>query len=192
MNFLSIETSTDICSVSLFENSKIKDKIEKKTKEHTNVLPISCSKLLDKISIDYIALSIGPGSFSGLKIGTSFSKGLANSLKIPIVAISTFDGMKYNISHSDNFYVFIYSHRNYIFTSLYTKDSEVSIPRCVEINKLDNCKLYGYGLPEDLKIEYTEVVPDSEKIGLLSLEKFKIFQNKDINNINPQYLMVEK
>ena len=192
MNFLSIETSTNICSVSLFQDSKLKNKLEDKTREHSKILPVYAHKLLNQISIDYIALSIGPGSFSGLKIGTAFSKGLANALNIPIIPISTFDGMKYNISDTVNFYIFIHSHRNYIFTSLYNQNNKISDSKCININKLDDYKLYGYGIPKDLNVEYNEVIPDSEKIGILSLEKFKFFQDKDINDINPNYLMVEK
>ena len=192
MNFLSIETSTNICSVSLFLNSILENKLENKTQEHSKILPVYAQKLLNKISIDYIALSIGPGSFSSLKIGTAFSKGLANALNIPIIPISTFDGMKCNISDKENFYIFIYSHRDYIFTSLYNQSNKISDSKCINIYKLDDYKLYGYGIPKDLKVEYNEVIPDSEKIGILSLEQFKLFQDNDINDINPNYLMVEK
>ncbi len=95
MNFLSIETSTDICSVSLFYNSKVKTLKKDGVKEHSKYLPIFTKRLISGIEneIKYIALSTGPGSFSGLKIGSSFSKGLANALNIPILPIETFDGI---------------------------------------------------------------------------------------------------
>jgi len=192
MNFIAIETSTNICSVSLFENSKLKSKLEDKTREHSKILPVYVNKLVNKVSLDYIALSIGPGSFSSLKIGTSFSKGLANALNIPIVPIPTFDGMKSNINYKGTFCIFIYSHQDYIFSNLYNQSNNISNYKCININKLNDYKLYGYGIPEDLEVKYNEVIPDSEKIGLLSLEKFELFKDKDINNINPYYLMVEK
>ena len=121
MNFLAIETSTNISSVSLFVNSALKHTMQEETREHSKYLPVFVNKLLNEnnISIDYIALSIGPGSFTGLKVGASFSKGLANVLDIPIIPINTFDGMKYNIKSNKKFYIAIHSHKQYVFTCLY-------------------------------------------------------------------------
>ena len=100
--------------------------------------------------------------------------------------------MKSNIHERGIFYIIIYSHRDYFFSIIYNKNNEISKPKCINIKKLENYRLYGYGIPKDMKIEYQEVIPDSEKIGLLSIEKFNLFKDKKIDDINPLYLMVQK
>ena len=193
MNFIAIETSTNICSVSLFVNSQLKNILYQETKEHSKYLPVFVKKMLiNNLNLDYIALSVGPGSFTGLKIATSFSKGLAAALQIPIIPINTFDGLRYGIKNIDNYYIAVYSHRNYAFSCLYNNELEATNYKCIEINKLDGYQIYGYGFPNHYEIEYQEIKPSSEKIGLISLEKYCSFKNKSINNISPMYLTLEK
>ena len=193
MNFIAIETSTNICSVSLFVNSQLKNILYQETKEHSKYLPIFVKKMLiNNLNLDYIALSIGPGSFTGLKIATSFSKGLAAALQIPIIPINTFDGIRCHIENIECYYIAIYSHMNYAFSCLYNNELESTNYKCIEINKLRDYQIYGYGFPNHCEIEYQEIKPSSEKIGLISLEKYSSFKNKSIDNINPIYLMIEK
>ena len=63
--------------------------------------------------------------------------------------------------------------------------------KCIEIDKLDNHQIYGYGFPDYCKVKYIKIKPSSEKIGLLSLKKFNSLKNKSIDNINPIYLTLE-
>ena len=69
MNYLAIDTSTNICSVAFLYKSKLNVLNEFNVKEHSKYLPLMSKELVeDKVKeIDFIALSIGPGSYSGLK-----------------------------------------------------------------------------------------------------------------------------
>ena len=99
---LAIETSSNICGISLIENGTLIDSIDKyKSKQHAEVLPQLYQELKIKTNfslsnIDALAVSIGPGSFTGLRIGLSFTKGLAFSKNLPIVPISTMMALAYN------------------------------------------------------------------------------------------------
>ena len=99
---LAIETSSNICGISLIENGNLIDSIDKdKSKQHAEVLPQLYQELQIKTNfslsnIDALAVSIGPGSFTGLRIGLSFTKGLAFSKNLPIVPISTMMALAYN------------------------------------------------------------------------------------------------
>ena len=99
---LAIETSSNICGISLIENGTLIDSIDKeKSKQHAEVLPQLYQELKSKTNfslsnIDALAVSIGPGSFTGLRIGLSFTKGLAFSKNLPIVPISTMMALAYN------------------------------------------------------------------------------------------------
>ena len=122
MNYLAIDTSTDICSVSLYNDSKYKTLVKKGIKDHSEYLPVFVKTLLknNSIKIDFIALNIGPGSFTGLKVGSSFSKGLAMALNIPIVPVKSFDALSKGIN-LDSYYIAIYSHRDFSFNTYYKK-----------------------------------------------------------------------
>ena len=99
---LAIETSSNICGISFIENGTFIDSVdEEKSKQHAEVLPQLYKKLQSKTNfslsnIDALAISIGPGSFTGLRIGLSFTKGLAFSKNLPIIPISTMMALAYN------------------------------------------------------------------------------------------------
>tara|TARA_Y100000590_G_C15652802_1_gene989429 strand:+ start:725 stop:1306 length:582 start_codon:yes stop_codon:yes gene_type:complete len=193
MIFLAIDTSTDICSVSLFNNDDIRTLSKKNTKDHSQYLPIYTQQLISGLEdkIEYIALSVGPGSFTGLKIGSSFSKGLANSLNIPIIPIDNFDAFKMDIKSDSKYYTAIYSHRNYAFACLHSIDSK-SDYKCLNISEFNEYPIYGYGFPDNLQVTYNELIPSSERIGIISKKKNKLNDIKSIDNINPLLISVEK
>lgn len=189
MNYLAIDTSTDICSVSIFSGSKYNTLVNDSTKDHSEYLPIFVKKLLNdnNIKINFIALNIGPGSFTGLKIGSSFSKGLAKALNVPIIPVSSFDTLGRGIS-LDSYYLAIYSHRDFAFYAYYKNGVESEL-KCDKISNLSGYKVFGYGFPSELNVDYDEVKPCSEKVGMIGLEHYELYKNKSINEINPIYLM---
>ena len=99
---LAIETSSNICGISFIENGTFIDSVdEDKSKQHAEILPKLYQELQSRTNfslsnIDALAVSIGPGSFTGLRIGLSFTKGLAFSKNLPIIPISTMMALAYN------------------------------------------------------------------------------------------------
>lgn len=96
---LNLETSTPVCSVSLAKNGKVinlKESFEDKS--HATLLTVFVEEILakNKISVadlDAIAISQGPGSYTGLRIGVSVAKGLCYGANIPLIAIDTLKAM---------------------------------------------------------------------------------------------------
>ena len=92
---LSIETATPVCSVALHEDGQIRSSTTfYLDKSHSNVLIPSIDNLMvntgyDKQELSAVALSEGPGSYTGLRIGTSTAKGLCFALDIPLIAVVT-------------------------------------------------------------------------------------------------------
>jgi tRNA threonylcarbamoyladenosine biosynthesis protein TsaB len=89
---LCIETSGSVCSVALARNGQCIEYLEKIEKNsHSKYLTSLVEKILCKTgdAIDAIALSLGPGSYTGLRIGTSVAKGLAFAKDIPIVGMNS-------------------------------------------------------------------------------------------------------
>ncbi len=102
MYVLGIESATDVCGVSLAHNSVVLDEISREEKYvHAKLLVPMMQQLLlnqkmELAELDGIAISIGPGSFTGLRIGLSVAKGLAYASDIPLIAVSTIKSIAEN------------------------------------------------------------------------------------------------
>ncbi|MDE0472699.1 MAG: tRNA (adenosine(37)-N6)-threonylcarbamoyltransferase complex dimerization subunit type 1 TsaB, partial [Ekhidna sp.] len=94
---LSIETATDVCSAALHEKGElINHQVHKVEKSHSTLLPRIVLEICKQANttlqtINAVAVSAGPGSYTGLRIGVSTVKGFAYTLNIPIIAIPTMD-----------------------------------------------------------------------------------------------------
>jgi tRNA threonylcarbamoyladenosine biosynthesis protein TsaB len=92
---LSIDTATDICSVALGYDGSLVDKMESgEDRSHSKVLTVLIQQILEKNNLtvddlDAIAVSEGPGSYTGLRIGVSAAKGMCYVAKKPLIAVST-------------------------------------------------------------------------------------------------------
>ena len=120
-NILSIETSSNICGISFISRGESVDIIEQESnKKHAEILPEFYLKLKNSTGfilddIDAIAISIGPGSFTGLRIGLSFAKGLAFSKGLPIIPMSTMMSLAYSLKEDSPDLGIIYSHAKRVF-----------------------------------------------------------------------------
>ena len=96
---LHIETATDICSVVLADNGAvIAEKSSEPIRDHASSLAVFIDEILKENNIKpsalkAIAVSKGPGSYTGLRIGVSTAKGLCYALNIPLIAIATTQSM---------------------------------------------------------------------------------------------------
>ncbi|HTY10715.1 MAG TPA: tRNA (adenosine(37)-N6)-threonylcarbamoyltransferase complex dimerization subunit type 1 TsaB [Bacteroidota bacterium] len=98
---IAIETATDVCGTALVHNGAVvaQRTIREKNVHSERLLPM-VDELLREASValtdlDAICISIGPGSFTGLRIGLSTAKGLAVASSTPVVAVPTLDALAY-------------------------------------------------------------------------------------------------
>ena len=95
MKILAVDTSSKICAVAILEDSNVIDEIKLDNgKTHSeNLMPILKEVLeknnitLDKI--DLIAVSVGPGSFTGIRIGIASIKSIAEVYKLPVASVTS-------------------------------------------------------------------------------------------------------
>ena len=103
MKILAIEASGAVAGAAVTENGVLRAEITLNHKmTHSQTLMPIIDEIkryldLDIKSIDYIACSAGPGSFTGLRIGAATAKGIAMGIKKPIVPVSALAGMAYNV-----------------------------------------------------------------------------------------------
>lgn len=134
---LGIETSGEVCSVALFSES-ICLASDQRTEsfQHAAVLTVLIEEMLVNNNVevgqlDAVALSAGPGSYTGLRIGTSVAKGLCYALDIPLIAVSSLElmasGFLANQTFPQNSLIcpLIDARRMEVFTAIYTTELEV-------------------------------------------------------------------
>ncbi|MBQ9311357.1 MAG: tRNA (adenosine(37)-N6)-threonylcarbamoyltransferase complex dimerization subunit type 1 TsaB [Bacteroidales bacterium] len=94
---LLIETSTSLCSVALAIDGKIAaERRSAEPRAHASLTAVFAKEVLDECGLrasdlDAVAVSMGPGSYTGLRVGVSTAKGLCFGAGIPLLAVSTLD-----------------------------------------------------------------------------------------------------
>ena len=135
MKILAIETATEICGVSYIEDDNVIATVEENIpRQHAKSLPLFYEKLVSytglKLSdLDGIAISIGPGSFTGLRIGLSYSKGLAFGQGLPLIPVPTLRAlMDSGGEYSGAGLALLYSHRDIVYAQKFSCENG-SIPK---------------------------------------------------------------
>ena len=96
---LSIETGTDICSVALANDGELMALRESdEGRDHAKKVALFVDELLRETGVqpsdlDAVAVGKGPGSYTGLRIGVSFAKGLCYALNIPLIAVGSLNAL---------------------------------------------------------------------------------------------------
>jgi len=128
---LAIETSTEICSIALSKDKECVVLIEdNKGNSHAEKIMVFIDEALKhaglrRNEVDAVCISEGPGSYTGLRIGTSSAKGLCYALDIPLIAVSTLQAMAYGAREKYPDYKYyspmIDARRMEVYTSIYNE-----------------------------------------------------------------------
>lgn len=217
---LNIETATTNCSVSVAKNGATIAIKEHNTPNysHSEQLHVFIDDVLKEASIaidelDAVAISKGPGSYTGLRIGVSAAKGLCFSLDIPLISISTLKSMakQYKSGDVDFIIPLLDARRMEVYSQVF--DNQFNVEREVKAEIIDessfltylskgNVLLIGSGAEkcngvvqsENVSFE-TSVVPSAKEMALLSHDKFEQGVFEDVAYFEPYYLkdfMIQK
>ena len=211
---LNIESSTTNCSISLALNGKlisIKEKNDESyshsTKLHSFIDEVLKESNISIKELSAIAVSKGPGSYTGLRIGVAAAKGLCYSLDLPLISVSTLLILAKQIKVDSGFIIPIIDARrdevySAIFDSSYNSVREV-LPEIItkdSFNRLiSSSKLYFVGNAQEkckrliknnsnLIFSSHETFPSSNDMAGLSFDKFKNSKFEDIAYFEPDYL----
>jgi tRNA threonylcarbamoyladenosine biosynthesis protein TsaB len=208
---LNIETATKNCSVCLAEEGKIIVLTEYAGEGYTHAekLHVFIEEALKKANLsfadlDAVAVSMGPGSYTGLRIGVSAAKGLCYALNIPLIAIDTLELLARNTSAVDGVIIPMIDARrmeNYtaIFDKDYNKIREIRAEIITDDSFADvrgTIHLVGDGaakchpvLSSGRFVYHEDVVyPSAAQMAPLSFEKHKKSDTVDVAYFEPFYL----
>ncbi len=147
---LIIETSTEVCSVALSVDGILIDLIESKEgQNHARLVAVFAGELLSRNNVkpdelSAVAVSKGPGSYTGLRIGVSTAKGICFARHIPLIAIGTLEAMTQHVILNRKYFnipedkptlfcPMIDARRMEVFSMLYNEDGSVLKPISTKI-----------------------------------------------------------
>ena len=125
MKILALSTSSSVASVALLEDDNLIQELNiNNERTHSEKLMPLIDEILTNnniqlVDIDLIACDNGPGSFTGIRIGVSTVKALAESKKIPIVSCSSLEGLAYNVSGFDYICSLIDARNNQVYAAIF-------------------------------------------------------------------------
>lgn len=217
---LGIETATKICSVAISRDEKLLALKEiggeySHSENLNHFIELACAEAKITLNqLDAIAVSKGPGSYTGLRIGVSTAKGLCYGLDKPLIAIDTLKAMAVrlidSLSDSENwggalFCPMIDARRMEVYTAIYNAKFEMlepisakiidehSFAHFLEKNKVvffgdgaEKCKLLLNNHPNAVFID--NVDPSAQCVNQLASSKFKQVIFEDVAYFEPYYL----
>lgn len=208
---LNIETATKNCSVSISKEGKTITCKEIATQNfsHAEKLHVFIEELLNETALSFkdltaVAISQGPGSYTGLRIGVSSAKGFCYALNIPLIAVDTLELLARRITVTEGIIVpMIDARRMEVYSAIfdvdYTKIRKVEA-EIIDLNsytKIQNTiHLVGDGISKfkdvltDEKFIFHENItyPSANEMSFLSYEKFKTSDFVDVAYFEPYYL----
>ncbi|MDC3305375.1 tRNA (adenosine(37)-N6)-threonylcarbamoyltransferase complex dimerization subunit type 1 TsaB [Flavobacteriales bacterium] len=210
---LGIETATKNCSVALFKDSKLIAEKEHVSDGYTHAEQLNLfikevvgSANITLTEIEAVALSMGPGSYTGLRIGTSTAKGLCYALEIPLLAISTLQAMAFGMAENESSAVYcpmIDARRMEVFSALFDENNKEI--RGVQADVVDEQTYTNFLKNEvlffgDGALKCKEIInhknakfieginPSAKNLGILANAKFENKDFEDVAYFEPYYL----
>ena len=207
MLILGISTSSNIASVALSKDAEcIKELNINNNKTHSETLLPLINELLSETNIklqdiNLIACDNGPGSFTGIRIGISTVKAIAESLNIPVIAVSSLEGLAYNIHDSECICSLIDARNNQVYCGLFDSNHTLignymadDINAVLKvINQTKNVTFVGDGAVahKDL-LNISDFKSDNllhaKNINLCAFDKFSKGEILNADSILPMYL----
>lgn len=211
---LSLETSGKVCSVAIHDDAKLLATSELHIEQsHASKLAVLIDEVRKLSGIEFsqlkaVAISSGPGSYTGLRIGTSTAKGLCFSLDIPLIAVGSLDLLSFqmkDINYQEALLCPMIDARRMEVYCMVT-DASLKPLQPVEAKIVDELSFSNY-LDKSTILFFGDgsekcknvirhanaffidgVYPKASYLGMLAFEKFKKNEIEDLVNVEPHYL----
>lgn len=209
---LNIETATKNCSVSIAKNGKTiaLQELNDGNYSHAEKLHEFIKTVIEESNIEFkdlnaVAVSKGPGSYTGLRIGVSAAKGICFSLDIPLIATNTLQALAMSITDNDGIKIpLLDARRMEVYSAIFSnknmeiREVEAEIIDKTSFNKyLIDGKAYFLGdgaskckeiITHKNAIFLEDKFPSANEMAKLSFEKYKISDFENVAYFEPFYL----
>lgn len=208
---LNIETSTKNCSVSVAHNglTLISKEISDQGYSHAEKLHLFIQEICDQAQLSLsdlnaVAVSMGPGSYTGLRIGVSAAKGFCFALDLPLIALDTLTILANQLENPKGLIIpMIDARRMEVYAAVFDKNKQMIRPVAAEILTEDSFADYSETinfigdssekaktvLSQDRFLFHDAIVfPSANQMSALSFEKYKSNDFVDVAYFEPYYL----
>lgn len=223
MKILAIDSSGLVASAAIIEEDTM---VAEYTINHKKTHSQTLLPMIDEIvkmtdtkleEIDAIAIAGGPGSFTGLRIGSATAKGLGLALNKPLISVPTVDGLAYNLFATDKIICPIMdAKRNQVYTGIYEFNQEqfhiieeqmaVSIDEVIsKLNEIgrtvifvgDGIPVYAAAIKEKIKVDYSFAPAHLNKqraaaVGALAKQYYLANKMENATEHKPDYLRLSQ
>ena len=210
---LNLETSSTNCSVCVAKDGVILSmkELNSANYSHAEKLHIFIEEVMQEASLkmedlEAVAVSKGPGSYTGLRIGVSAAKGLCYALGIPLISISTLKSMasQVKIKNDEVLIPVLDARRMEVYSSVF--DNELNEIRETKAEIIDEHSFQDYInkkhvhflgsgaekikelFPLEMITYHCEVVPTAKEMAAISSDKYNIADFEDVAYFEPYYL----
>lgn len=228
MLILAIDSATPVAGVALMDDGRlIKEEFSNYKKTHSETLMLMVDRVLRESEcsvnqVDAIAVTTGPGSFTGLRIGLAAVKGLSMAVGMPVVGVSTLDTLAHNICASDALVCpLLDARKQEVYCGFYDVTGKMPLPlleamACSPEEFLDHALKVAAAFKKDRIIilgdgyyPYTEffveklgkklvippphlMLPRASALASLGTDKFARGQFEDIIKLRPSYIRLSE
>lgn len=209
MNYIALSTSQSIASISYFKNNRefftFQSGRERQPSFWLNEILLFFERYDTDLmqNLDYIAIDIGPGSFTGIKVGMAFVKGLSLGLGIPLFPINALEGYAHLAPRGENIAVISDAGKGMFYFSLFA--SEGGKRRCeVKVSLIKPEKLEEFLattnksstiilVDDEIKnfkgtVTFSQMAPLSKGVGIASMSSFDKGKLINAENLRPLYI----
>lgn len=208
---LCLETATTNCSVALSVNGSViafkedyNNQYSHAERLHVFIEAILQKAKIDKSQLDAIAVSKGPGSYTGLRIGVSAAKGLCYALDIPLISIPTLDSLARKVSEEVTIVSMLDARRMEVYSAIYDvnkKQVRKTLAEILDAHSFENLLtekrlvFIGNGVAKFQEIcthpnavFMPDELPSSNEMAALAQDKFMKEDFEDMAYFEPYYL----
>ncbi|OGT31376.1 MAG: tRNA (adenosine(37)-N6)-threonylcarbamoyltransferase complex dimerization subunit type 1 TsaB [Gammaproteobacteria bacterium RIFCSPHIGHO2_12_FULL_35_23] len=213
MKILGIDTSTVACSVSLLNNEQLISKFELQPRKQAQLILPLIDQILKESSLklselDAIAVTVGPGSFVGLRIGISIAQGLAFAYSLPVIPVSTLATMAQGAyrqyqakctivaldAHMEEIYLGVYEIKHHLAIAI--QPDQLCLPSKVRIQNApwfvvgDAWNVYHTDLLSSINPQQmvADFYPHAQDLLTLAKEAYLANNMLAVENLQPNYL----
>ncbi|MEJ2584421.1 MAG: tRNA (adenosine(37)-N6)-threonylcarbamoyltransferase complex dimerization subunit type 1 TsaB [Robiginitalea sp.] len=209
---INLETASTNCSVSIYEGRKLIALREDPSPEYTHgeLLHVFMEEALEEAGLKAtdlhaVAVSKGPGSYTGLRIGVAAAKGLCFALDLPLIAVPTLESMATQLEIESGVLIpMLDARRMEVYAAVFNSSRKEVAPTRAEIITEDSfaswaaagpVHVLGNGAQKCREVLrhpnfrfHTEIQPSARELGLLAADRYKKGQIEDLAYFEPFYL----